>query len=130
MPSSARSPSSSVTSLARALADEGIIILKFYLNIPKNEQKARFQERPDTPEKNWKFAKGGLDERELWDEYRTAFEDMLTKTSTQAAPWHMIPANRKWYRNVVVSEALIEALEGLNMAWPEVENGLKDVEII
>ena len=55
---------------------------------------------------------------------------MLTKTSTQAAPWHMIPANRKWYRNVVVSEALIEALEGLNMAWPEVENGLKDVEII
>jgi len=119
-----------INAFEQMLSDEGTLILKFYLNISKDEQKARLQERLDVPEKNWKFAKGDLDERELWGEYQAAFEDMLTKTSTDAAPWHIVPANRKWYRNIVVSEALIAALEGLNMQWPESEEGLSDIEIL
>lgn len=119
-----------INAFEKMLSDEGTLILKFYLNISKDEQKARLQERIDTPEKNWKFAKGDLAERALWGEYQAAFEDMLTKTSTEAAPWHIVPANRKWYRNIVVSEALIAALESLDMQWPEAEEGLSDIEIL
>ena len=119
-----------INAFEQMLVDEGTIILKFYLNISKDEQRERLQERLDIPEKNWKFATGDLDERALWDTYQSAFEDMLTRTSTDAAPWHIVPADRKWYRNIVVSEAIIAALEGLDMQWPEAEEGLDTIEIV
>jgi polyphosphate kinase 2 (PPK2 family) len=95
------------------LVDEGTTIVKLYLHISKDEQRERLQARVDDPEKHWKFEFGDLDERKLWDDYQAAFEDMLKETSTTDAPWYVIPANRKWYRNLVISQILVELLEGL-----------------
>ncbi len=118
-----------IVEFERMLADEGVTILKFYLHIDLDEQKERFQERLDRPEKNWKFRQGDLDERKLWDEYTAAFEDLLSKTSTKSAPWFVIPANRKWYRNILISKILIDTLEGLDMRFPESEEGLESIVI-
>ena len=111
------------------LAEEGTTILKFYLHIDKDEQKDRLQARLDEPNKNWKFSRGDLEERKLWDKYREAFEDALEKTSTETAPWYVIPANRKWYRNLVISSIIIEKLKSLNMAFPESEEDLSGIVI-
>ena len=111
------------------LAEEGTTILKFYLHIDKDEQKDRLQARLDEPNKNWKFSRGDLEERKLWDKYLEAFEDALEKTSTETAPWYVIPANRKWYRNLVISSIIIEKLKSLNMAFPESEEDLSGVVI-
>ena len=111
------------------LADEGTTILKFYLHIDLDEQKERLQARLDEPHKNWKFSKGDLEERKLWDQYMAAFEDALGKTSTEDAPWYVIPANRKWYRNLVISSIIIDKLKSLNMAYPEPEEGLEGIVI-
>ena len=113
----------------KMLADEGVTIVKFYLNISPEEQKERFQARLDEPEKSWKFSTGDLGERKLWNEYTEAFEDMLSKTSTDYAPWYIIPANRKWYRNYVISRILVDTLEGLKMRYPQPEEGLDDIVI-
>lgn len=113
----------------RMLADEGSIILKFFLHISKDEQKVRLQERLDDPKKRWKFRKGDLDDRKLWDDYMAAFEDALSETSTDYAPWYVIPANKNWYRNYVVSKILVEALEGLKMKYPDPEEGLEGIKI-
>jgi len=113
----------------RMLDDEGVTIIKFYLNISADEQKERFQARLDVLEKRWKFSIGDLGERKLWPEYTEAFEDMLEKTSTAHAPWYIIPANRKWYRNYVISRILVDTLEGLNMSYPQPEEGLDDIVI-
>lgn len=104
------------------LAAEGTTILKFFLHISKDEQKERLQARLDDPSKHWKFSVGDLEERKLWDEYQAAYEDAISRTSTKEAPWFVIPANRKWYRNLVISEIVIETLKGLNMAYPEAED--------
>lgn len=101
------------------LAAEGTTILKFFLHIGKDEQKLRLQERLDDPAKRWKFSAGDLKERVLWDEYRAAYEEAIARTSTDVAPWYIIPADRKWYRNLVISEIIIETLKGLGMAYPE-----------
>ena len=119
-----------INEFERILADEGTTILKFFLHISKNEQAERLRARLETPDKQWKFAAGDLVERERWDDYQAAFADMLSRTSTEWAPWHLVPADHKWYRNLVVSEAIIEALEGLNMAYPPPEDGLQDITII
>lgn len=111
------------------LADEGTTILKFYLHINQEEQKLRFQSRLDTPHKQWKFNPGDLKERKLWDQYMEAYEDVLSKTSTAKAPWYIIPANRKWYRNLVISQIIIETLEGLKMKYPEPEEDLENIVI-
>ena len=111
------------------LADEGTTILKFYLHIDLDEQKERLQARLDEPHKNWKFSKGDLEERKLWDQYMAAFEDALGETSTEVAPWYVIPANRKWYRNLVISSIIIDKLKNLNMAYPEAEEGLEGIVI-
>ena len=111
------------------LADEGTKILKFFLFIDQDEQKERLQARLDVPQKNWKFNKGDLKERKLWDEYMEAYRVALEKTSTDYAPWYVIPANRKWYRNLVISSIIIETLKGLNMAYPEPEEGLDNIVI-
>ena len=102
-----------IRNFEQMLADEGTTIVKLYLHISKEEQRDRLQARIDNPEKHWKFEFGDLNERTLWDDYQVAFEDVLRKTSTRDAPWYVIPANRKWYRNIVISQILVDVLERL-----------------
>ena len=108
-----------INAFERMLADEGTTILKFYLHISKEEQKERFQDRLDEPDKRWKFNPGDLEERKLWPDYTRAYEEVLSRTSTDWAPWIIVPADRKWYRNLVVATVLVETLEGLDMAHPQ-----------
>lgn len=119
-----------INNFEKLLADEGTTIIKFFLHISKDEQKERLEERLADPEKHWKFAKGDLAERERWDDYQEAFEAALSRTSTGYAPWYIIPADRKWYRNLVISEVIIETLKGLDMAYPAAQDGLDDVIVI
>jgi PPK2 family polyphosphate:nucleotide phosphotransferase len=118
-----------INNFERLLAEEGTTILKFFLHISLDEQKERLQARLDEPDKNWKFSKGDLKERKLWPEYTKAYEDVLSKTSTEWAPWYIVPANRKWYRNLVVGSVLIETLKDLKMHYPQPEEGLDQVVI-
>ena len=114
----------------RMLTDEGVTILKFFLAIDKDEQRRRFQERVDDPTKRWKFALGDLDERKLWDDYRAAFEEMLHETSTDFAPWYLIPANRNWLRNLAISEIVADALDELNPQYPEPAAGIVGLKVV
>jgi PPK2 family polyphosphate:nucleotide phosphotransferase len=118
-----------INSFEQLLVDSGTHILKFFLYISKEEQKERFQDRLDQPEKNWKFSMGDLPVRERWDDYIEAYEAVLSKCNTQQAPWHIVPANRKWYRNLVISKTIVEALEQMNPAFPPPEEGLDQVVI-
>lgn len=113
----------------RLLADEGTTVVKFFLHISKEEQKARLQSRLDEPHKHWKFSAGDLAERKLWDDYQKAFTDLLRETSTDYAPWYVIPADRKWFRNLLISRIVVDLLEGLDMQYPAPEDGLEDVVI-
>jgi PPK2 family polyphosphate:nucleotide phosphotransferase len=112
-----------INNFEELLVDEGTHIVKIYLHISKEEQRERLQDRLDVPEKNWKFQKGDLAEREHWDDYQDAFTAVLEKTSTKHAPWYVVPGNRKWYRNRVITEILVELLEDLDMEWPVAEEG-------
>ncbi len=118
-----------INTFEKMLADEGTTIVKFFLNISKSEQAERLQARLDDPTKHWKFSLGDLDERKRWDDYRAAFEEMLSRTSTDEAPWYVVPADRKWYRNLVVATVLVKTLEGLAMSYPEPEDDLSGVII-
>ena len=111
------------------LAATGTTILKLYLHIDKDEQKERLQARLDDPSKHWKFRLGDLNDRKLWDGYIQAYEAVLNKTSTEAAPWIIVPANHKWYRNLAISTILVETLNGLHMRYPEPEEDLNGVAI-
>lgn len=101
------------------LVQNGIIILKFFLNVSKEEQKKRFMERLELPEKNWKFSANDVREREHWDDYMEAFEDVFNHTSTEWAPWYIIPADRKWYTRLVVASIIYQTLENLGLHYPE-----------
>jgi PPK2 family polyphosphate:nucleotide phosphotransferase len=114
----------------RLLFEEGTIIRKFFLHISKDELKERLQARLDDPTKHWKFSLGDLKERALWDNYLEAYEDVLNKTSREFAPWYIIPADRKWYRDLVISQILLETLKDLDMHFPEPKEDLSQVEII
>lgn len=118
-----------INAFERLLADEGTTILKFYLNISHEEQAERLQARLDDDTKHWKFNKGDLEHRELWGEYMGAYEAALSRTSTEHAPWYVVPANRKWYRNIVITETIVAALERLDMQYPEPEVGLDEIVI-
>ncbi|RME55653.1 MAG: polyphosphate kinase 2 family protein [Caldilineae bacterium] len=118
-----------INAFEKMLADEGTTILKFFLHISKAEQKERLQARLDTPEKRWKFSMGDLAERALWEDYTRAYEAVLSRTSTPWAPWFVIPADRKWYRNLVISQILVDALEGLDMRYPQPEENFDNVVI-
>lgn len=118
-----------INQFERSLAENGTTILKFYLHIDMDEQKERLQARLDEPDKRWKFSLGDLKERRLWPEYMSAYEDVLSKTSTRYAPWYIVPANRKWYRDLVISSALVETLGGLKMKFPEPEGNLEGVVV-
>jgi PPK2 family polyphosphate:nucleotide phosphotransferase len=111
------------------LVRNGTTIVKIFLHISKDEQKRRFEERLQQPEKRWKFRRGDLDDRALWDAYQTAYEDALSRTSTKAASWYIIPADHKWYRNWAISRILIDTLEDLGPAYPEAPD-LSDVTIV
>ena len=118
-----------INEFERSLAENGTTILKFYLHIDLDEQKERLQARLDDPTKRWKFRLGDLEERKLWPDYMKAFEDVLSKTSTEHAPWFIVPANRKWFRDLVISSVLVDTLEGLKMSYPESEENLDGVVI-
>ncbi|MCA1737020.1 MAG: polyphosphate kinase 2 family protein [Actinobacteria bacterium] len=113
-----------IRSFEQMLVDEGTTILKFFLHISKEEQRQRLQDRIDDASKHWKFSMGDLDERKRWDLYQAAYEEAITLTSTTTAPWYVIPANRKWYRNIVIARVLIETLEKLNLKYPPPEADL------
>jgi PPK2 family polyphosphate:nucleotide phosphotransferase len=104
----------------RYLARNGVVILKFFLNLSKSEQKRRFLSRLDEPAKNWKFSESDLKERGYWDEYMDAYEEMIQRTAARHAPWYVVPANNKWFTHLVVAGAIIEALDSLELAFPEV----------
>ncbi|HPA34533.1 MAG TPA: polyphosphate kinase 2 family protein [Anaerolineaceae bacterium] len=118
-----------INEFERLLANEGTTILKFFLHIDKDEQKERLQARLDEPDKHWKFSLGDLEERKLWNQYMAAYEDVLNKTSTPWAPWYVIPANRKWYRDLVISTILVNTLKKLDMHYPEPKDDLTNVVI-
>ncbi len=118
-----------ITNFEQMLADEGTTIIKLFLHISKEEQQERLQERLDRPEKNWKFDSGDLVHRERWDDYQKAFETALERTSTKDAPWYVIPANRKWYRNIAVSEIVIQTLESLKMEFPPAPADITQMQI-
>jgi PPK2 family polyphosphate:nucleotide phosphotransferase len=113
----------------RMLAEEGTVIRKFFLNISRAEQKERLEERLRNPHKQWKFEHGDIAERAHWQDYRSAYQDAMAATSTDHAPWYVVPADRKWFRNLVVSQAIIELLEGLKMRYPEPMEGLDRITI-
>ena len=106
------------------LAENGTTILKFFLHISKDEQKERLEARIHDPEKRWKFSEGDLEERKLWADYMTAFQDVLSATSTDYAPWYIVPANRKWYRNVVIAGRVVGALEDMKLKTPPAPAGV------
>jgi len=108
-----------INQFERILADEGTTILKFFLHIDLDEQKKRLQERLDDPTKHWKFNLGDLKERKLWSEYIKAYEDVLNKTSTNWAPWYIVPANQKWYRNLVIASVIVNTLKKCKMEFPQ-----------
>jgi PPK2 family polyphosphate:nucleotide phosphotransferase len=102
------------------LVRNGTVVLKFFLNVSKDEQKRRFLERLDTPEKNWKFSPSDLAEREHWDEYVDAYEQALSRTSTKWAPWYVVPADHKWVTRAIVAEVITSAIGGLGLEYPPV----------
>ena len=111
-----------INDFERTLTAGGTTMVKFFLSIDRHEQRARFQARYDDPTKRWKFSMGDLEERKLWDDYQAAFNDALSKTSTDIAPWYVIPANRKWFRNLAVATILAETMAGLKPAYPPEPN--------
>ena len=108
-----------IKNFEKMLTDEGTTILKLFLNIDLQEQAQRFLARVEDPTKTWKFNPGDLEERKLWPQYMEAYEDVLNKTSTDYAPWYVIPSNKKWYRNLLVANILRDTLKGFKMSYPE-----------
>lgn len=109
----------------RYLTRNGIVILKFFLNVSKKEQKKRFLERIDTPEKNWKFSAADVKERAHWEEYMNAYEDVFNHTSTEWAPWYIIPADKKWFTRAAVADIVVAKLKSLDLKYPELSEAHK-----
>ncbi len=107
-----------INAFENGLAEEGTVILKFFLHISKGEQLKRFKARLDEPDKQWKISESDYTERECWDDYAAAYEDALSRCSTDAAPWYIIPADHKWFRNLTIARIVVSQLESLNMTHP------------
>jgi PPK2 family polyphosphate:nucleotide phosphotransferase len=107
-----------INAFEKELSECGTTILKFFLYISKEEQKKRFEDRLKDPAKNWKFSMGDVEERAFWNDYMAAYEEALTRCSTPWAPWYLVPANHKWFRDLVVSQAIVDALQGLDLQYP------------
>lgn len=118
-----------INEFEQLLADNRIRVIKFFLNISRDEQKARLQRRLDNPNKHWKFSSADLVERKFWDDYQEAYQEAIRKCSADHAPWYVVPANNKWYRDLVVARGVAEALEEMNPQFPPVEEGLDDIVI-
>lgn len=106
------------------LSESGTMILKFFLHISKDEQKKRLEERINNPEKRWKFNEGDIEERKFWGNYIESFEAMMAATSTEQAPWYIVPANQKWYRNLVIAEHVVHALDSMKLKTPQAPAGI------
>jgi len=118
-----------IRNFERYAARNGTLILKFFLNVSKEEQKKRFLERIDDPKKHWKFNPGDVEERALWDKYMHAYEDAIRNTASDYAPWYVVPADKKWYTRLVVAAAIDEAMQGLNLQFPKVDNaGIEELK--
>ena len=111
-----------INNFEKTVQQNGTIVLKFFLNLSKEEQKNRFLDRINEPDKNWKFSYGDIEEREHWDEYQKAFEQAISNTSTKNAPWYIIPADNKWYSRIAISDIIIHTLKSLNLKIPELED--------
>jgi PPK2 family polyphosphate:nucleotide phosphotransferase len=115
-----------INGFERYLTRNGIAVIKFFLHLSKREQKRRFLERLDTPEKNWKFSLSDVKERECWDAYQEAYEDMIRHTAKEHAPWYVVPADNKWFTRLVVAQAVVDELKGMNLKYPKVSGELKE----
>jgi len=109
----------------RHMARSGTVIRKFFLNVSKKEQKKRFLERLEEPEKNWKFSAADVRERKCWDQYQEAYEDMIRNTATKLAPWYVVPADNKWFTRLVISTVIVDTLESLDLEYPKVDESKK-----
>jgi PPK2 family polyphosphate:nucleotide phosphotransferase len=119
----------SIREFERHLARNGVLVLKFFLHVSKEEQRQRFLARLEEPGKRWKFAMGDVAERRLWDKYMHAYEDAIRETSRPEAPWYVVPADKKWFARLVIAEAMVEAIEGLKLEFPKVDGAaLKELE--
>ncbi len=118
-----------IRNFEQMLTDEGVTIVKFFLAIDRDEQLQRFQARIDDPTKRWKFKTADVVERKLWDDYQTAFEEALSETSTESAPWYLIPANRNWFRNLAVGEILADTLDDLDPQYPPAAQGVEGLTL-
>jgi len=114
-----------IRAFERYLARNGTLILKFFLNVSKQEQKRRFLERIDEPSKNWKFSMGDVGERKFWDKYMDAYEDMIRHTSRPEAPWHVVPADNKWFTRLVVAAEVVDALDRLGLKYPKLSGAAR-----
>lgn len=120
-----------INAMERYQSRNGLVIRKFFLNVSKEEQARRFMARLESPAKNWKFALGDLKERELWGDYMRAYEEMIDATSTEWAPWYVIPADHKWYMHLAVADVVSDALEELQLAYPELSGEQKkEIEMV
>ena len=111
-----------IHSFERHMMRNGTVIRKFFLHLSKKEQKRRFMARLDEPEKNWKFSAADIHEREYWDDYQNAYEDMIRNTASKHAPWYVVPADNKWFTHLVVAAAIVETLEELKLSYPKVDS--------
>jgi polyphosphate kinase 2 (PPK2 family) len=107
-----------IRAFEKLLGDNGVTILKFYLHIGRKEQKARLMERLENPERNWKFSEADVAERRYWDDYQRAYEEALARCATPEAPWYVIPADRKWYRNWAVAHILLKTMRDMDLKFP------------
>jgi len=119
-----------INAFEKHLADSGILLLKFFLHISKEEQAERLKARLEDPAKNWKFRKDDLKMRSYWEKFQEAYEDAINHCNTPFAPWHIVPSNHKWYRNYVVARAVVDALENLKLRWPKPREDLSRIKII
>jgi PPK2 family polyphosphate:nucleotide phosphotransferase len=110
-----------ISAVERYLARNGTVILKFFLNVSKQEQRQRFLDRLEEPSKNWKFAMSDISERALWDKYQAAYQELIRHTSTRSAPWHIVPADHKWFARVVIGSTIVAALDKLDLHFPKVD---------
>lgn len=118
-----------INAFERLLTEHGTTLIKFYLHISKDEQRARFEARLQQPHKRWKFSPGDLDERQLWPDYMAAFEEVFERCSSKIAPWYIVPANKKWYRNLAIAETIVQTLEDMELKYPEPVEGLENIVI-
>jgi PPK2 family polyphosphate:nucleotide phosphotransferase len=118
-----------INAFEKMLTQEGVTILKFFLHIDKDEQKQRFEERLHDPAKQWKFNPGDLEDRKLWGDFMKAYETVLEKTSTSWAPWYLVPANKNWYRNLIIGSVMVDTLKSFKMKYPPLTIDPKTVVI-